>query len=194
MYDSPAQIREGEFVRGRVLLLPALLCGSVARWPKIRLRNSNTLIFFIAGWYIVLDVTSVINFCVRYRISKPLFRTVGAKNMLTRKFTKVQYTIYTSLPVEGNPDSWSKLMKESDKHSWGSASRSMPPASAFRHIESQSGTGAFRYRSGSLIPIPDWPDAGQSDISAFKKGHTLQVHTAGGGNGYTLHVKYCNVL
>ncbi len=34
-------------------------------------------------------------------------------------------------------------------HSWASASRLMPPASAFRHSVSQSDTGAFRYRTGS---------------------------------------------
>jgi len=58
------------------------------------------------------------------------------------------------------------------RHSW---------ASAFRHPVSQSGTGAFRYRTGSpysgtglvpasallFIPVPDWLDAGQSDIPAF---------------------------
>ncbi len=67
-------------------------------------------------------------------------------------------------------------------HSWASASRSMPPASAFRHPVSQSGTGAFRYWTGFpfsgtglilaseflFILEPDWLDAGQSDISAFK--------------------------
>ncbi len=73
---------------------------------------------------------------------------------------------------------------DAKSHSWVSASRSMPPASAFRHPVSQSGTRAFRYRTGSpssgigLVPVsafsfilvPDWPDAGKSDISAFKKG------------------------
>jgi hypothetical protein len=56
-----------------------------------------------------------------------------------------------------------------NQHSWTSASRSMPPASAFRHPVFQSGTGAFRYRTGSpysgtelvpaseflFIPVPD---------------------------------------
>jgi hypothetical protein len=37
-------------------------------------------------------------------------------------------------------------------HSWASASRPMPPTSAFRHHVSQSGTGAFRYRTGFLYP------------------------------------------
>jgi hypothetical protein len=59
------------------------------------------------------------------------------------------------------------------QHSWASASRLMPPASAFGHPVSQSSTGAFRYwtgspifryRSGSgigIIPVPaDWmPDS-----------------------------------
>ncbi len=59
-----------------------------------------------------------------------------------------------------------------------------PSASAFRHPASQSGTG-------TLISVPDWFDAGQSGISAFRKlyesgkGYTLHVQTAGGGNGYT---------
>jgi hypothetical protein len=58
----------------------------------------------------------------------------------------------------------------------------MPPASAFQHPVSQSGTWAFRYQTGSLysgirlalawtflfIPVyPDWPDARQSGILAF---------------------------
>ncbi len=81
----------------------------------------------------------------------------------------------------------------------------MRPASAFRHPVSQSGTGAmryrsipvpdlvplFRYRTGSsvflFIPIPDLLDAGQSDIPAPL--YTLHVHTAVGGNEYTLHVR-----
>jgi hypothetical protein len=68
----------------------------------------------------------------------------------------------------------------------------MPPASAFRHPISQSGTGAFRYRTGSpysgtglvpaslflIIPVPDWLNAGQFNIPAFNKG--VHVHTAGG--------------
>jgi hypothetical protein len=37
------------------------------------------------------------------------------------------------------------------KHSWASASRPMPPAAVFRHPTSQSGTVAFRYRTG--IPL-----------------------------------------
>ncbi len=55
-------------------------------------------------------------------------------------------------------------------HGWASASRSMPPGSAFRHPVSQSGTGAFRYQTGSpysatglvpasaflFIPVPDF--------------------------------------
>ncbi len=59
----------------------------------------------------------------------------------------------------------------------------MPPASAFRHPVSQFGTGAFRYRTGPpysgtglvpaseflFIPVPNWLEAGQSDIPAFKK-------------------------
>jgi hypothetical protein len=65
-------------------------------------------------------------------------------------------------------------------HSW---------ASAFRHPVSQSGTGAFRYRTRSpysrtglfliseflFIPVPDWLDAGQSDIPAFLKKLLLMV-------------------
>jgi hypothetical protein len=30
-----------------------------------------------------------------------------------------------------------------------------------------------------IISLPDWLEAGQSDIPAFKKGYTLYVHTAG---------------
>jgi hypothetical protein len=39
-----------------------------------------------------------------------------------------------------------------------------------------------------LIPVLNRLDAGQSDILALKKVYTLHVHTAGCGNGYTLHV------
>ncbi len=77
------------------------------------------------------------------------------------------------------------------KHSW---------ASAFRHLVSLSGAGAFLYRTGSpypgtglevlasaflLISVPDWPDAGQSGIL---KKRTPYVHTESDGMGYTLHV------
>jgi hypothetical protein len=71
-----------------------------------------------------------------------------------------------------------------ENRSWASASRSMPPALAFRHPVSQSNTGAFRFQTESpysgtgLVPasaflfisVPDCLDAGQSDIPAFKKG------------------------
>jgi hypothetical protein len=71
-----------------------------------------------------------------------------------------------------------------NEHSWASASRKMPPASAFWTTVTQSGTEALRYRTGSpysgtglvpitseffFIPVPDWLDTGQSDIPAFKK-------------------------
>ncbi len=87
-------------------------------------------------------------------------------------------------------------------HSW---------ASAFRHPVSQSGTGAFRYRTGFpysstgqvpasadlFIPVPDWQDADQSSILALKKHLTnvKKVHTscmsillAAGGKGHYLDV------
>jgi hypothetical protein len=63
----------------------------------------------------------------------------------------------------------------------------MPPASAFRLLVSQSGTRAFWYRTGPLIPVPDSPA-----FQYFKKEmHTLcspHVHTTSKGLGYTLHV------
>jgi hypothetical protein len=88
------------------------------------------------------------------------------------------------------------------KHSWASESRPMPPASAFRHPVSQYGTGAFRYRTGSsypdtgqvpasaflFIPVPDWLDAGQSDIPALIKKSTPRtstLQTEGSGKWYT---------
>jgi hypothetical protein len=78
----------------------------------------------------------------------------------------------------------------------------MPPASPFQHPVSQSGTGAFRYLTGSsypgaglvpasaflFIPVPDLSDAGQSSIPVLIKTYTLQAHTANDGLGYTLHV------
>jgi hypothetical protein len=77
----------------------------------------------------------------------------------------------------------------------------MPLASAFRHLVSQSGTGAFRYRTGSpysstglvpasafrFIPVPDCLDARQSDIpvrtvsigGGERDTHAVHVQTAG---------------
>jgi hypothetical protein len=49
---------------------------------------------------------------IQHDVSKPLFITVGAKSMLTRKFTEAQYTHYTYLPVNGNPDSCMKQAHE----------------------------------------------------------------------------------
>ncbi len=73
----------------------------------------------------------------------------------------------------------------------------MPPASTFRHPVPQSGTDAFRYRTGfsysgtGLVPasaflfIPvrtDWmPDADSLTFRHLKNGYILHVHTAGGG-------------
>ncbi len=48
---------------------------------------------------------------------------------------------------------WVNLTYLRNYHSWASASRSMLPASTFRHPVSQSGTGVFRYRR---MPVPDW--------------------------------------
>ncbi len=41
-------------------------------------------------------------------------------------------------------------------HSWASASSLMPPAQAFRHPKSPSGTEHFGTGLGPLIPVPDW--------------------------------------
>jgi hypothetical protein len=81
--------------------------------------------------------------------------------------------------------------------SWSSASRSMPPASAFRNPVSQSGTGLgalilatglLRHRHFcSFWYRIDWmPDS--PTFQHLKKGYTLHVHTTGGRRGYTLHV------
>ena len=49
----------------------------------------------------------------------------------------------------------------------------MPPASTFRLLVSQSGTGAFWHRTGPLIPVPDSPA-----FQYFKKEiHTLCMYT-----------------
>jgi hypothetical protein len=83
-------------------------------------------------------------------------------------------------------------------------------ASAFWHPVSPSGTGTFRYRTGSpysgtgLIPasaflfilVPDSPTFRHikkgthctSILLAVEMPYTLQVHSAGCGNGYTLQV------
>jgi hypothetical protein len=79
MYDSPAQIREGEYVGGASSSGP--FCGSVAWWPKIRPLNSNSLIFFLCG--IVncsgCDFRITILREIQHDISKPIFIIVGAK-------------------------------------------------------------------------------------------------------------------
>jgi hypothetical protein len=63
-------------------------------------------------------------------------------------------------------------------HRWASASIKLTPASAFRHLSSQSGTAVKKCRTASfysgtgsvpaslvfLSPVPDWLDAGQSGI------------------------------
>jgi hypothetical protein len=68
-------------------------------------------------------------------------------------------------------------------HSWASASRLEPPASAFRHLTFLSGTVAFRNQTMSpysgtgfvpasafcFIPVPDCPDAEDSGIPVFHK-------------------------
>jgi hypothetical protein len=69
-----------------------------------------------------------------------------------------------------------------------SASKPMPPASAFPHPPSQSGTGAFRYRTESFysstklvpasalifFPVPDGPDA---SFPAFRLSGILKICT-----------------
>jgi hypothetical protein len=47
-------------------------------------------------------------------------------------------------------------------HSWASAWRLMTPASGFRHLTSRSGTGEFRYRTGS-------PQSGTGLVPALHK-------------------------
>jgi hypothetical protein len=49
-----------------------------------------------------------------------------------------------------------------------------------------SGTGAFRYRTGPLIPVLN--GSGIFIFVHLKNGCTLHIHTASCGNGYTLHV------
>ncbi len=92
-------------------------------------------------------------------------------------------------------------------HSLASASRLMPLVSAFRHLTSQSGTGAFWYRTVPasaffFIPVPDWfrhlhsfsfryrtdwmPENSAFHITKtvrkVKGGHPARpLHTAGGG-------------
>ncbi len=66
-------------------------------------------------------------------------------------------------------------------HSWASASRPTPPASAFcislryrsipvsRNGSYYPGTGLVPASAFSFIPVPEWPDAGQSGILALIK-------------------------
>jgi hypothetical protein len=67
--------------------------------------------------------------------------------------------------------------------------RTVQTASAFEHPVSQSGTGAFRCRTGfsypgtGLVPasafsVPEILDAGLSDIPALIKKYTPHIHTA----------------
>jgi hypothetical protein len=78
----------------------------------------------------------------------------------------------------------------------------MPSASAFRHPKSQSGTGAFLYRTGSGIGMFVHSGTGLTGCQTARhlentgeKGyihtlhtlHTLHVYTASDGLGYTRH-------
>jgi hypothetical protein len=85
------------------------------------------------------------------------------------------------------------------------ASRSMPPASEFRHPVSHSSIGVLWYRTGSPYSIPDWfsncdfcsfwyRTERMPDSLIFKKGYTLHIHTAGGGKAYTLHTAHCTYI
>jgi hypothetical protein len=78
-----------------------------------------------------------------------------------------------------------------ERHSWASASGSMPPASAFRHPISESpysGTGPVPASAFLIIPVPDWLVAGQSDIPTFKKkGSTMHVNIAVGSGERDTH-------
>jgi hypothetical protein len=97
------------------------------------------------------------------------------------------------------------------KASWASASCPMPPASAFRHPASQSGTGAFRYRSWPpyqdcsrhrhfkifLYRTDRMPYRASQHLKTLnegEEGYTLHVFTDGFEDGYTLHSKYHSVL
>ncbi len=73
-----------------------------------------------------------------------------------------------------------------------SASKPMPPASAFPHPPSQSGTGAFRYRTGSFysitklvpasafifIPVPALPNFAYNHRGESVKLETVQLNTS----------------
>ncbi len=111
-------------------------------------------------------------------------------------------------------DFWKLMGKQGNWHSWTSASRTMPPASAFRHPVTQSGTRTFRYQTGSSysgtglgplipVPVPDWfwhrhfcsfryPGTGQSDIPAYKKKYTpcTSILLAVERHTYTLHTAH----
>jgi hypothetical protein len=76
-------------------------------------------------------------------------------------------------PVD-NSVSWTTNGNGNGLHRWASASRKLTPASAFRHLSSQSGTGPKTSRTASLYsgtgtapaslvfysPVPDCLDAG----------------------------------
>jgi hypothetical protein len=73
-----------------------------------------------------------------------------------------------------------KVSSTGQYHSWASASIKLTPASAFRHLSSQSGTALKKCRNASFYsgngsvpallvffsPVPDRLDAGQSGIPA----------------------------
>ncbi len=112
----------------------------------------------------------------------------------------------TCCVLEGSKiDRWIDLLARSDRFQWSLLLLWHSWASTFRHIVSQSGSGAFRYRTWSsysgtglvlasvflFIPVPDWLDAGQSVIPALIKKstpYTSTLQTEGSGKWYTLHL------
>ncbi len=61
-------------------------------------------------------------------------------------------------------------------------------------VPEHSGTGLVPASEFMFIPVPDWLDAEQSDIPAFRKkllvvviGYPVHIQTAGSGKWYTLH-------
>ncbi len=79
----------------------------------------------------------------------PLLRLRGLAPYHHHRLTSTTFEIKTltaALPMK-------KTMNMT--HSLASPSRPMPMASAFRHLASQSGTGAFQYRTGFSFWVPD---------------------------------------
>ncbi len=173
-------------------------------WKKNRIRNIFSILprsAFSCWMSLVRQYIGALWIRGTYRHSLPIVKIIAHLYCCTERkrkyvfFNRKMATNLTSRGLRRNPNVINcsrPVLIVYCMHSWASASRPMPPASAFRHPIFQYGTGAFRYWTESSysgtglfststflsIPVPEWSDAGQSGIPALIKTYTLHVHTA----------------